>query len=96
MWITEFLFENSIRTQLVERLLQLVFLIRINHKDFSEDLSALLTEFQKESDTFNISLSTKWSNLIKTQIPNPNSMAPCEQFVTMLQSFGDTCCQLRR
>lgn len=95
-WIA-FPFENAVRRNLVERLLQLVFLIRINHYDFPFDLSALLRKFMIDLPTYNFNLPPHWRAIVESQINLPPHDLCCAQFVNMMHTgLGETYCLLKR
>jgi hypothetical protein len=91
-----FKLEDSTRSYLVERLLQLAFLIRINNVDFDSDLTELLKDFKYKLGTYNICIPKQWEKVIDSQIKSQHSIHNCTLFVDMMHSAGEPYCIIKR
>jgi hypothetical protein len=84
------------RLSLIERLLQLLFIIRLRLFNFSHDLAEFLKKFLSKIGYF-VTLSQQWLDVIDTQIKfhHDNIVSiPC--FVNMLQNAGEPFVVLKR
>jgi hypothetical protein len=78
--------EIIVRHSLIDRLLQLMFVIRINtFREFSFDLAEFLKKFNYSYyHNYNISLTREWTNIIASQISNVGNPYSCIDFVEYL------------
>jgi hypothetical protein len=86
-----FQYEREIRLPLIERLLHLMFIIRLNtFREFSVDLTDFLLGFRNSYErNYEITLTPQWLGVIQSQIKNYNSARSCIDFLEMVRLSGE-------
>lgn len=92
-WFQCFNYEATKSQALVNRLLQLMFIIRVNaYHEYSYELYEFLEDFNRYySMNYSSPLSIEWQSVIKSQIKGYRSTTSCEDFVSMLYRLGEPC-----
>jgi hypothetical protein len=90
----EFANERGELRNLIERLLQLLFLIRVHYFNFSFSLYEFLAKFRVSIP--HSMLSNQWHEVINEQILQYDNVSPCANFINMLQADNEPFVVLNR
>lgn len=98
-WVESFPAEKGFVQPFIERLLQLLFLIRLNSLDFSYDLAEYLQQFLRSHSQYSVygfALSRLWTHVINSQIRNHKYVQSSYDYLKAAAQNGDLFVVLKR